>query len=124
MALEIIGKLVQVLPEQTGQGQNGPWTKQNFVIETQDQFPKKVCIACWNDKAEALKQLKTGDEVRVAVNIESREYNGKWYTDVKAWKVEPVSGGGRNSGADYPPDREVTNYNQAPPPDMKDDLPF
>ncbi|MBK9731097.1 MAG: DUF3127 domain-containing protein [Chitinophagaceae bacterium] len=123
MALEIIGKLVQILPEQTGSGQNGPWTKQNFVIETQEQFPKKVCIVCWNDKVEALKQLKTGDELKVAINIESREYNGKWYTDVKAWKVEPVTGGsGKNSSGDYPPDREA-NYSQAPP-EMKDDLPF
>ncbi len=124
MALEITGKLVQVMPEQTGQGQNGPWTKQNFVIETQDQFPKKVCIVCWNDKAEILKQLKPGDELKVAINIESREYNGKWYTDVKAWKVEPVSGGRNNGAADYPPDREVNDYTQAPPADMKDDLPF
>lgn len=114
--------MVQVLPEQTGQGQNGPWLKQSFVIETQEQFPKKVCIVCWNDKAEILKQLKTGDEVKVAVNIESREYNGKWYTNVKAWKVEPVAGSGRSEDSGYVSDRD-TGYQQAPP-DIKDDLPF
>lgn len=122
MALEITGKLLQILPEQTGQGQNGPWTKQNFVIETQDQYPRKVCIACWNDKADILKRLKAGDELRVAINIESREYNGKWYTDVKAWKVEAMSSGG-SVDADFVPDREVTGYDQAPA-DIKDDLPF
>ncbi len=122
MALEISGKLVQILPEQTGQGQNGPWLKQNFVIETQEQFPKKVCIVCWNDKAEILKQLKVGEELKVAFNIESREYNGKWYTDVKAWKIEPAGAGGRSGGQEFNQEREA-NYNQAPP-EMKDDLPF
>lgn len=122
MALEITGRLIQILPEQTGQGQNGPWLKQNFVMETQEQFPKKICIVCWGDKAEILKQLKAGDEVKVAINIESREYNGKWYTDVKAWKIDAVSGGGKNVAGDFTPDREVS-YNQAPP-EMKDDLPF
>jgi hypothetical protein len=120
MALEITGKLVQILPEQTGQGQNGPWLKQNFILETQDQFPKKVCIVCWNDKAEILKQLKPGDEVKVAINLESREFNGKWYTDVKAWKVE--TGSGTKNPSDFMPDREVT-YNEGPS-EIKDDLPF
>lgn len=122
MALEISGKLVQIQPEQTGQGQNGPWLKQNFVIETQEQFPKKVCITCWNDKAEILKQLKVGEELKVAINIESREYNGKWYTDVKAWKIEPAGAGARTGGQEFNQERE-TNYNQAPP-EIKDDLPF
>lgn len=120
MALEINGKLIQVLPEQTGQGQNGPWLKQNFILETQEQFPKKVCIICWNDKVEILKKLKPGAELKVAFNIESREYNGKWYTDVKAWKIEPLSG--EKSPSEFTPDREVS-YNELPP-EMKDDLPF
>ena len=121
MALEINGKLIQVLPEQTGQGQNGAWLKQNFILETQEQFPKKVCIICWNDKVEILKKLKPGAELKVAFNIESREYNGKWYTDVKAWKIEPLNSGEKSS-AEFTPDREVS-YNEAPP-DVKDDLPF
>ena len=120
MALEITGRLVQVLPEQTGQGQNGPWLKQNFIIETQDQFPKKICIICWNDKAEILKQLKPGDELKVAFNIESREFNGKWYTDLKAWKIETGTGNAK-SASGFTPDREVS-YNEMPP--VNDDLPF
>ncbi len=120
MALEITGKLLQVLPEQLGQGQNGPWLKQNFIIETQEQFPKKVCIVCWNDKAEILKNLKPGDEVKVAINLESREFNGKWYTDVKAWKVEPTTG--KSSPSDFQPDHEPKFIEARA--EFKDDLPF
>ena len=122
MALEISGRLLQILPEQTGQGQNGPWLKQNFIIETQEQFPKKICVVCWNDKAEILKQLKPGDELKVAINIESREFNGKWYTDVKAWKIETGGNMGKSASGEFTPDREAS-YSEAPP-EFKDDLPF
>ena len=122
MALEISGKVVQILPEQTGQGQNGNWLKQNFIIQTEEQYPKKVCFVCWNDKAEILKQLNPGDEVKVSFSVESREFNGKWYTDVKAWRIEPSSILNRPSNASPAVDREMSYHDL--PPDVKDDLPF
>ena len=67
MALELIGKLVKILPEQTGQGKNGTWTKQQFVIETIDQFPKQVCLMAWGDKAADLKQFAPGDPLRLVL---------------------------------------------------------
>jgi len=88
MALEISGKLLQVLPEQTGTGKNGQWIKQDFIIETQEQYPRKVCFAAWGDKASLVKNLKSGSQVNVSFNAESREFNGKWYTDLKAWKID------------------------------------
>ena len=122
MANEITGRLMQVLPEQSGQGQNGPWLKQIFIIETQEQYSKKIAFICWNDKAEILKQLKPGDELRVSFSLESREFNGRWYTDAKAFRIEALSGAGRTSPSDFAPAREM-NYSEAPP-DIKDDLPF
>jgi len=94
MALELIGKLVKILPEQTGQGKNGTWTKQQFVIETIDQFPKQVCLMAWGDKASDLKQFAPGDPLRVLFSVESREYNDRWYTDVRAWRIELAEGQG------------------------------
>ena len=89
MALEINGKVSQILPMESGEGKNGIWKKQYFVIEYMDgQYPKKVCIQLWGDKTDILKSLQPGTDVKVAFNVESREYNGKWYTDVKAWRVE------------------------------------
>lgn len=122
--MEISGKIVQILPEEKGEGRNGPWKKQSFVLETREQFPKKVCITVWGDKID-LKSFGTSEEVTASINIESREYNGRWYTDVKAWKVarsQPAaSGPGAPPPADYPPDNTV-------PPETEDeefnDLPF
>ncbi|GAB3338344.1 hypothetical protein GCM10027299_50380 [Larkinella ripae] len=92
MAMELTGKLVKVLPEQSGQGKNGTWTKQQFVIETIDQFPKQVCLMAWGDKTGELAQFAPGDTMRLAISIESREYNDRWYTDVRAWRIESAEG--------------------------------
>lgn len=84
--MEISGKILQLLPAQTGNGKNGPWKKQDFILETGDTYPKKICIAVWGDKID-MNKFRLGDKVSVSFDVESREYNGKWYTDVKAWKV-------------------------------------
>ena len=89
MAIEIVGKLDRKLPVQSGNGSRGPWRKQDFIIETPGQYPKKVCINVWGDeKVKDLETFNEGDMVKVSVNIESREYNGRWYTDIKAWKMD------------------------------------
>ena len=88
MALEIAGKLLQLLPEQSGTGKNGQWTKQDFVIETQEQYPRKVCFSAWGEKAALVKALKPGAHINVSFNAESREYNGRWYTDLRSWKID------------------------------------
>ena len=84
--MQFTGKLVQVLPAQTGQGKNGEWRKQEIVVETEGQYPKKVCVSVWGDKMSHL-TLTPGEMLTIDFDIESREYNGKWYTDVKAWRV-------------------------------------
>jgi hypothetical protein len=85
--MEITGKLIQILDPAEGEGRNGKWKRQDFIIETNEQYPRKICISNWNDKVQ-LDGLATGSDLTVSVNIESREYNGRWYTDVKAWKLE------------------------------------
>lgn len=123
--MEISGRLVQTLPTQTGMGKNGEWKKNSFVIETADKFPKKVCIVAWKDLVDQVNQIPVGTQVTVSFDVESREYNGKWYTDVKAWKIAAGAGGGGNTN--YAP----TSRQQAPMPtneppmaDATDDLPF
>ncbi|MFC0182591.1 protein of unknown function [Pseudarcicella hirudinis] len=88
MALEVIGKLIKVLPEVTGQGRNGAWVKQEFVLETQEQYPKKVCMAAWGDKTNELRQFALGDTLKASISIESREYNERWYTEVRAFRID------------------------------------
>ena len=84
--MEITGKIIQILPEQSGESARGPWRKQEYVLETDGQYPKKICFMAWGDKIDEF-AIRETETVTAAINLESREYNGRWYTDVKAWKV-------------------------------------
>ena len=86
ITMEIRGKIIELLPEKAGQSANGGWRKQEYVLETDGQYPKKICFMAWGDKIDQF-NIKQGETVEVSVDLESREYNGRWYTDVKAWKV-------------------------------------
>lgn len=119
--MDISGKIVQFLPAQTGQGKNGPWKKQEFILETGDTYPKKICIAVWGDKID-LGNFKPGDTVDVSFDVESREYNGRWYTDVKAWKVlGKQQSGNQQQGSSYASAPYSGNTMNA---GTDDDLPF
>ena len=115
MALDLKGKIVQILPPQTGMGKKGQWKKQEFIVETQSQYPKKVCLSAWGDKIDQF-NLTVGDTVNVSVELESREYNSRWYTEARAWKVEKSS-----SGSMAPP---VGEEPFVPDNAASDDLPF
>jgi len=121
MANEVIGKIHAILQSQSGAGKNGQWIKQDFVIETIEQYPKKVCFEAWNDKTSILKSLKPGTQVNVAFNPESREFNGKWYTSLRVWKID-VTGGSQESGS--APAYDMPPMPDAPPPMPDGDLPF
>lgn len=112
--MQLTGKLIQLMPLQTGTGKNGQWKKQDIIVETEAQYPKKVCVSIWGDKInESL--LKVGNTLKIDFDVESREYNGRWYTDVKAWKIEIA--GGADSG---PADNEGADLVAG----SDDDLPF
>lgn len=119
--MEITGKIIQKLTAEGGTSARGTWKKQAFIIETQDQFPKKVCIHNWNDKV-ALDNFAIGSTVKASINVESREFNGKWYTDVTVWRLDAEGASSSSSDGAYPP----------PPTDLPmpsdepsgDDLPF
>lgn len=88
MSNSITGTLHKVLPQESGTGKNDKkWFKQSFVIKTNGQYPKEVCITAWGDKCDLIPQ-KPGTEVTVYFDPESREYNGKYYTELKFWKAE------------------------------------
>ena len=88
--MEITGKLIQKLPVQSGVSNSGNnWSKAEFVIETVEQYPKKVCANLWGDRAKALDQFQLGSLITVSFDLESREYNGRWYNQIRAWKVAP-----------------------------------
>jgi len=112
--MEITGTLLQLLTPQTGTGKNGQWKKQEFIIETTDMYPKKICLAAWGDKIDITK-FSLGQTVKASFDVESREYNGKWYTDVKAFNLQPV--GKNDKSEDGDAGVKVIDIND-------DDLPF
>lgn len=120
--MEISGKLIKILEPVTGESKNGPWKKQNFVIETESEYPKKISFTVWGDKID-FSQFTESDNIKVYFDIESREYNNNWYTDLKAWKAELVKAGGSEPRMDAPPLDGIEI-----PPDIPDEdgdvLPF
>jgi hypothetical protein len=120
--MEIKGKIIEILPAQTGTGARGEWKRQDFILETQEQYPKKVCIENWNDKVD-FNIHTVGSIVSVSINIESREFKGKWYTGVRAWKIE---GSTQNSSGNL--QNKTISDTPLPPPEENDipndDAPF
>lgn len=134
--MEIEGRLVSKLAVQTGTSAKGPWAKQEFVIEFQEgNFPSKLCLNVWGeDKVKELEGFQVGDKLKVSFNLSSREYNGKWYTDVRAWRISRDSAGapaapqGGMGSQSVPAGFTSTGPQVAPMPTVDDipenDLPF
>ncbi len=140
MALELEGRIARKLNVQTGTSARGTWSKQEFIFEYQEgSFPTQVCMNVWGDeKVKELEKYQVGDKVKVAFNLSSREYNGRWYTDVRAWRIEPAGASAPASYSTAPaqapyaaPVQTGAPVQSAPMPSMddmsspiEDDLPF
>lgn len=124
-ALEIDGRIRQKLAKINGQGAKGPWTKQDFILEYQDgNFPSEVCFTAFgNDKVADLDKFQVGDEVHVSFNLRAREYNGRWYNDVRVWRIAPASQSVSPAQGGYVPHKsQVPSAAPAPAPTL-DDMP-
>lgn len=123
MALSVKGKIIHILDPQSGTSQAGKdWKKQEFVIETEEQFPRKVCFTLFGEKSELINQFSIGDDVEVAFNLESREYNGRWFHNINAWKIDKLSNNTDQGG--IPPEFDAANIPPEPAEGEAGDLPF
>ena len=87
--MEVVGKIIQVLPAQEGVGRNGnPWKVQPYVLETLDQYPRKVHFEVFGEDRIKQNPCDLDQLVTVSFDIESREFNGRWYTSIRAWKIQ------------------------------------
>jgi len=87
--MEVVGKIIQVLPAQEGVGRNGnPWKVQPYVLETFDQYPRKVHFEVFGEDRIKQNPCDIDQVVTVSFDIESREFNGRWYTSIRAWKIQ------------------------------------
>ena len=119
MSLEITGKVIEILEEKSGEGKNGTWRKQEFVLEIPGQYPTPVCLMVWGDNIDKF-GVKDGETLTAHIDIQSREFNGKWYTDVKAWRVERKAGG----EGSVPPAGVEPVWLEPSSDDSDDELPF
>ena len=87
--MEINGRIIAVMPIKTGTSQKDgkPWASQDYVIETVEQYPKRMVFNLFGEDKITQYNLKVGDEVTVYFDINAREYNGRWYNEIRAWKV-------------------------------------
>ena len=86
--MEFEGVVYKILPPTSGTSARGEWKRQDVVFELPQEFSRKICVTFFNKDSEVA-QLHEGMACLVSVNVESREFNGRWYTDVKAWRVQP-----------------------------------
>ena len=88
--MEISGKIIQVLPEQGGVSKTSgkEWKLQAYVLETQEQYPRKVHFEVVGEDRIKANPCQLDDIVTISFDIESREFNGRWYTSIRAWKIQ------------------------------------
>lgn len=91
----ITGKIIHVLELVSGDSkrrEGEKWYRQEYVLETMEEYPRKVCFQLWGEDRIKGANLQLGDMIRLTFNIESREYNGRWYTSVNGRMVEKNPG--------------------------------
>lgn len=126
-AIYIEGQITAILPETRGVGQRGEWVSQDFVLKTDDNYPKNICFTILG--ADKIKEanIRIGDVVSIGVNLESREFKGRWYTSIKAWSVKKKSKGQaakQAPPAPTPQPSQPTQTQTSSSADNTDDLPF
>ncbi|MBR2147555.1 MAG: DUF3127 domain-containing protein [Muribaculaceae bacterium] len=88
--MEVKGKIIQKFDLQSGTSKAGnPWKKQNYLLETLDSFPRKIYFDFFGDRADQY-PLEVGDMINLSFDIECREYQGRYYTDIRGWKAEKI----------------------------------
>lgn len=117
--MDFEGRVIQYLGEVSGTSKTGnPWKKKEWVVETFGNFPKKVKVQCFGDRSDSI-ILEPGRDYILSVDLESREFNGRWYTDVSVFRVQerqgmqpPVGGMGQpqNFQGGYPPQAPQQPY--------------
>ena len=130
--MEIVGKIISVLPEQSGIAKNGnPWKVQAYVLETTEQCPRKVHFEVFGEDRIKQNPCAIDQLVTVSFDIESREFNGRWYTSIRAWKIQQGVVDASAAPAAVPaaepvaaPQANVATFDAAAGVDETTDLPF
>ena len=122
--MELSGKVIAVLEPRGGVSKTGnAWKVQEYVIETHDQYPRKMCFDVFGEDKINQFNIQVGEELTVHFDIDAREWQGRWFNSIRAWKVDRATQGpdAPFAPADAVPFPPAPEFN---PSDEKDDLPF
>ena len=122
--MELSGKVIAVLEPRGGVSKTGnAWKVQEYVIETHDQYPRKMCFDVFGEDKINQFNIQVGEELTVHFDIDAREWQGRWFNSIRAWKVDRarMPAGGPVPSADAVPFPPAPDFG---PGDEKDDLPF
>ena len=124
--MEFEGVVYKIMPPTSGTSSRGEWKRQDVIFELPQEFSRKICVTFFNKESDVA-MLREGMACTVSVNIESREFNGRWYTDVRAWRIQPKTAEAAPAMPpmpDMPPVESAPAYSSNATPAEVDDLPF
>lgn len=123
--MELTGRIIVALPERSGVSARGEWKSQSFVIETHEQYPRKMVFDVFGAERLQRFNIKAGDEVTVFFDIDAHEYNGRWFNNIRAFDVRQVDANAANAAGQAPaaaPQAPVQGTAQSAPfPPAQDD---
>lgn len=122
--MEITGKVVRLGGLTEGTSARGPWRKQDLIIETDEQYPKTVCLTCWTNQIDEIQNMVPGQLIKAQIDISSREFNGKWYTDVRVWRFENPTASAQPAPAYAAAPQPQAMHQTAPQASFANDTPF
>jgi len=89
--MKIKGKLIKILKQESGVSKAGKdWKKQSFILNTGSEYNNEICVSTFGDIMNQLQKLEVGSDLECYLNVSSKEYNGKYYHNISAWRIELV----------------------------------
>ena len=124
--MELQGKVIAVLPERSGVSARGEWKPQDYVIETHDQYPRKMVFNVFGADRIAQFAIKAGEEITVSFDIDAHEYKGRWFNSIRAWNIQRVDAAASQAASPVPAADAQAPFPPAAQSEEEsaDDLPF
>ena len=124
--MELQGKVIAVLPERSGVSARGEWKTQDYVIETHDQYPRKMVFNVFGADRIAQFAIKAGEEITVSFDIDSHEYQGRWFNSIRAWNIQRIDAAASQAASPVPAADAQAPFPPAAQTEEEsaDDLPF
>ncbi len=125
--MELAGKVIAILEARSGVSKTtgNPWKMQDYVIETHEQFPRRMVFNVFGEDKINTFNIQMGEELNVSFDINAREYQGRWFNDIRAWRIDRVQ---PDAAGQAPAPAAVPAAEPIPPSfaatDTADDLPF